>query len=378
MFLGMREVLYAKGRFALMTAVIGLITVLLVMLTDLTHGLGQQNTSVLTSMGADRFVFGAPVSEAPANPAGATATTGKAEVSFANAAVTEDQVARWRDAGAVATPVGFAQTKVEASTSDGAAILGVPSDAKFMTSVVGDPQRGRVDTLHAQDIALSESLAKKINAHVNENVIVQGETLTVVGIVADEYYSHSLVAWTNTSTWRDLVHQPESVVGSALVVTGGVSADAWSRLEKDTKMVSASTHGSFRGLPAYSTENGSLVTMQGFLYVISALVTVSFLTVWTMQRTRDIAVLRALGAARGYLMRDALGQAAVVLAAGVVGGGVVGWALGLLAGRTVPFETSWVTTAGPAVGMWGLGILGAVCAVRKVSTTNPLIALGGN
>ena len=44
MFVGIRDVFYARGRFALIGSVVGLITLLLVMLTGLTGGLASQNT----------------------------------------------------------------------------------------------------------------------------------------------------------------------------------------------------------------------------------------------------------------------------------------------------------------------------------------------
>ena len=118
--------------------------------------------------------------------------------------------------------------------------------------------------------------------------------------------------------------------------------------------------------------------MQGFLYGISALVTVAFLTVWTIQRTRDLSILRALGATVRYLLRDALAQAAIILAAGTILGAVVGWALGALASGTVPFDVSLRSIAVPAVGIWVLGMAGALVATRRVAKANPLDALGGN
>jgi len=135
---------------------------------------------------------------------------------------------------------------------------------------------------------------------------------------------------------------------------------------------------SFSGLPAYQSERGSLLTMQGFLYGISALVTVAFLTVWTLQRTRDLSILRALGASVRYLLRDALAQAALILAAGTILGAFVGWLLGLLASGTVPFDVSVRTIIVPAVGIWILGMAGALVSTRRVAKANPLDALGGN
>src|SRR5699024_12642773 len=50
MFLSLRDIAYARGRFALMTGVVGMITLLLVMLSGLTGGLGKQNTSALEAL----------------------------------------------------------------------------------------------------------------------------------------------------------------------------------------------------------------------------------------------------------------------------------------------------------------------------------------
>ena len=50
MFLSLRDIAYARGRFALMTGVVGMITLLLVMLSGLTGGLGKQNTSPLVAL----------------------------------------------------------------------------------------------------------------------------------------------------------------------------------------------------------------------------------------------------------------------------------------------------------------------------------------
>jgi putative ABC transport system permease protein len=118
--------------------------------------------------------------------------------------------------------------------------------------------------------------------------------------------------------------------------------------------------------------------MQGFLYGIAALVIVAFLTVWTIQRTRDIAVLKALGAPASYVLRDAIAQAAVVLVAGAAAGGTVGLAAGSLAAQAAPFQLNAGTTVLPAVGIVALGLAGAALAVRRAARVDPLLALGGN
>ncbi|TFI23578.1 ABC transporter permease, partial [Micrococcus endophyticus] len=94
--------------------------------------------------------------------------------------------------------------------------------------------------------------------------------------------------------------------------------------------VSDTVRGSYAALPSYRSENGSLTTMQGFLYGISALVVIAFLSIWTVQRTRDIAVLKALGGTDGWVLKDALTQAAFVLLGGVLVGTALAAGIGVL------------------------------------------------
>ncbi|WP_410539825.1 FtsX-like permease family protein [Streptomyces sp. KL2] len=71
-----------------------------------------------------------------------------------------------------------------------------------------------------------------------------------------------------------------------------------------------------------------MALIKGSLYTISALVAGAFFTVWTVQRKAEIALLKALGAPTGYILRDALAQVVAVL----VGATAVGTAAGLALG----------------------------------------------
>lgn len=138
---------------------------------------------------------------------------------------------------------------------------------------------------------------------------------------------------------------------------------------------SAGTRDSFAALPAYSSERGSLLMMQAFLYGIGALVVIAFLTVWSIQRTREVAILRALGASRGWVLRDALAQSAAVLLGGTALGLVLGGLGGALVTGAVPFSLTPTTTLVPALGILLLGLAAALLAVRRVARVDPQIAL---
>ena len=371
MFVSLRDIAFAKGRVALVAAVVAMITILLVMLTGLTNGLGKQNTAALESFGADRVVLAG----GSGNEQGPTFTTSH---------IDQGQLEAWRQDESVthADPLVVSQTQVNAGNAAAAtAVMGLPTDSYFtrdLTAVEGSAQ--------AQDggLVLSESLAEELGAAVGDPVTVAGQDLTVAGITQDEYYSHTPVAWATNTDALNVAHQPRETVATAVLAdidTGAGASDVSEQLDNRAGTVSSTTRGAFSALPAYSSEHGSLVSMQAFLYVISALVTVSFITVWTVQRTRDIAVLGALGASRGYLFKDALGQAAVVVTAGAVLGLLVGAGGGLLLSTlvsAVPFHLSALSALAPAAGVVVLGVLGSVIAVRRVTSIDPMIALGGN
>ncbi|ABK05524.1 putative ABC transport system permease protein [Arthrobacter sp. PvP102] len=361
MFLAIRDLRFAKGRFALMAAVIALITLLLVMLSGLTAGLGNQSTSAITALRADQIVFGAPAGT-------------PAKASFTESEVSRDQLAAWsgRDGVSGVEALGISQARAQAVGPAGAP-GGTANVAVFGSGNgnSGDPEDGTV--------VVGETLAADLHLSPGSRLAVGGAELAVADIVPDEWYSHTGVIWTSLNDWRQLARAGNGSLGTVLAVT----FDAGARVDVDAAnaaagTVSATREGSFQALGSFKSENGSLVLMQAFLYGISALVIVAFLTVWTVQRTRDIAVVKAMGGSPGYVLRDAMAQAGMVLAAGTVTGGGAGLLGGIFAAQAAPFLVTPDTTLVPIAGILLLGLSGAVVAVRGVTRVDPLLALGGN
>ena len=88
------------------------------------------------------------------------------------------------------------------------------------------------------------------------------------------------------------------------------------------------------------------------------------------------AVLRALGASTGYVLRDAIGQAVVLLLGGTALGGLLVVLAGSFAEGRVPFVLDLPTIGWPLLVVNALGVLGAGLAVRRVTSIDPLSALG--
>lgn len=360
-FVAIRDIRFAKGRFTLMGSVVMLITMLIVLLSGLTAGLANESTSGIKNLPATHIAFGASGQQAP-------------KQSFSDSSVDPAQLRTWSEADGVqwADPLGIARTRLrlpDASTSSVTVFGARPGDHIAPTG------------LGAGSVVISSALAEEKNLGKGDTVGLGAGELTVAGIADDAYYSHTPVVWTSLKNWQQLPTAPTADGRHAVATVIAAEVDDTTEtgtLDDRAHTTSATTSASLSAIGSFSSENSSLLTMQGFLYAISALVIGAFLTVWTIQRTGDIAILKALGGSTGYLLRDALAQSLIVLLVGAGAGGVVGVGIGALAVGTVPFALTVTTTVVPVAAMIVLGMCGAALAVRRITAVDPLTALGGN
>lgn len=356
MFVALRDLRFARGRFMLIGSVVALITILVGFLSGLTGGLASQNVSSILSIPADRIVFSAPED-------GASGST-----SFADSAVTDADANAWEQIDGVTAvdPIGISQTRAEAgSTRTAVAAFGVPASYDE-TSPTRDG-----------DLGLSTSAADLLGVTEGDSVTIASIPFTVSVVGGDWWYSHTPVVKMTLDDWRTLAATTGNPSAEATVLAVSGSPD-WDAASESTDTVAQTPIESLMALSAFKSEIGSLLMMVAMLFGISALVIGAFFTVWTMQRKGDIAVLKALGASTRSLLRDSLGQALIVLVVGIGLGIAVVALLGTLAGGVLPFLLSPITTLLPGVIMIALGLAGAAFALRSVTSADPLTALGSN
>ncbi|MFE3379943.1 ABC transporter permease [Streptomyces anulatus] len=359
MFVAWRDLKFAKGRFALMGTVIVLITLLVGLLSGLTAGLGQQNISAITSLPVGRIAFDAP---------------GDGEdISYSNSTVTEQQWQRWAKAPGVrsAEPLGITTTKATAGTkSTGVSAFGVKPGSELA------PDSSKIDD-HAA--VLSTTAADDLGVSAGDTFTLAGQKVTVAAVSGDASYSHTPVVWISLATWQKTAPPTSGTDGPAATVialntTSGADLAA---TDQSTGTRTVTLDDSLSAIGSYTSENGSLQLMRGFLFAISALVIGAFFTVWTIQRSGDVAVLKALGASTPNLLKDALGQAVVLLTGGtLIGTGIAAGLGALVAGSAVPFLLTPTTVLVPAAVMIALGAIGAGLSIRRITSVDPLTALG--
>jgi putative ABC transport system permease protein len=348
-FVGLRDLWFAKGRFLLMTTVVALVAFLVIMLSGLTAGLAAENTSAIANMPATHIVF----QDTPDAP------------TFGQSRIDGDVVDEWAAQPGVteAAPLGVSRATMAVGESAVGVVLFGAEAGSF---IAPDELDG------TGSVVVSESVAETHGLTAGEPVMIGDTSYTVTVADRDESFSHSPVVWMALPEWQRVNGTGDAVSVVALETTGAFDGTA-----VDGTVV-RTTSGSFASIGSFSAENGSLEMIRWFLLAISALVIGAFFTVWTIQRRHDVAVLKAMGASTRYLLIDALGQAAIVLVGAAAIGGLAGFAVGALVSGSVPFVTSLATAVPPLAMLVGLGLVGAALAIRTITKVDPLTALGGN
>jgi putative ABC transport system permease protein len=360
MFVSLRDLRHARGRFALVGSAILLIAFLVTFLGALTAGLARESTSAVTDLPADYLAFAMP-------------SRGQAP-GFTASSVDAGQWARWEQVPGVesAQPIGVTTTRATSSTTTTAVTaLGVLPGSALV------PSTREAVPIAADGVVLSAPAATALSVAAGDRITLGGTSLTVTGVAdVDASFAHTPALWIGLDTWRDLTSLTGQDTATVIAINGpGLSADAVAAADASIGTTTVSTSQARSAVSSFTSENSSLSIMLAFLIGISALVVGAFFTVWTISRSGDLAVLRAMGASTGYLLRDSLGQAVVVLLVGIGLGTVLATIAAAALASVVPVVVDPSTVLGPAVALLLAGLLGAGSAVVRVGRVDPQSAL---
>jgi putative ABC transport system permease protein len=375
MFLALRELKFARGRFALMGSVVVLIAILMVLLSGLSVGLVNDGVSGLKKLPVTSFAFQEGVSK---------------DAAFTRSLVDANAAESWRSQPGVQDAAPFGNALANATTNRGTdvdlALFGVEPSSWLA------PEATNGARLTGSGTVLLSATAREAGVHLGDVITVTpaGNTLQVAGFLDGQHtFGHVDVGYVDLRTWQEIragIKPGESapsriyneVTAIAVRAEPGAEVDLAAG-DKAAGTTSLTLEQSYGASPGYTAETSTLDLIQGFLYAISALVVGAFFTVITIQRRQEIAVLRAMGAGTGRLLGDSLAQSLIllILASGLgVGLGVAAGAA--IAGSAVPFQLEAAPIAVASAALITLGMAGAGIAVLRITRVDPLTALGGN
>lgn len=347
----------------------------MVLLSGLSTGLVNDGVSGLQRLPVTTFAFAEGVQR---------------DSAFSRSEIDTRTASVWKGQDGVAEAEPFGNMLVNARNGDGVqidlALFGVRPGSYL------DPGAATGERMTGPGEIVVSSTAIDAGIAVGDTVVVDrlGTQLRVVGSLSDQHtFGHVDVGYVPLRTWQE-IHAgsrpgepvPERAYSAATAVAIAAKDGATLDLPAGDRAAgtqSMTVEESFGASPGYTAETSTLTLIQVFLYAISALVVGAFFTVWTIQRRHELAVLRAIGASTGYLLRDGLAQALILLVAATAVGVAIGVGGGsLLDGSGMPFALDPLAVLLAAVLLVTLGLLGAATAIKRITAVDPLTALGGN
>lgn len=372
MFLALLELKAARGRFLLMGSVVVLVAALVGIVSGFTTGLGDDTVSALRRLPATHIAFAA----------------GSDSDQFARGLIDEQSAVGWnREEGAAATPLGVAITRgtTDRGVEVDLAAFGVEPGA---FTDPGADEGKPLESAEPHGIVVSRRLVSD-GVHIGDTLTVDrlGIRLNVIGIIGRSSYGHVPAAYVSTDTWRRIRFTtpgtdarpddlPRQYSAMALELPAGFGEKTLAAADRRHRTTTVPLQDAFAATPGYEGERLTMTSIQTFLFLIAPLVVGAFFAVWTVQRTPELALLRAMGASRRRLLGHTLAQAAVVVAAGAAVGGALASAVGLFVGEQVPFSLPVTTLATTMAAVTLIGLAGSALTLRRVTTVDPMTMLG--
>ncbi len=377
-FLAFNEIWRNKVRFLSFSAVIALITVLVLFIAALAQGLAMANKEYLSKVDGDLIVFD--------ENADLMASSSLIRRSNLNDIMRVEGVA---DAGSV----GFGSGK----------ILLRNSGELMDVSLIGvDPNKpGAPPVLEGQSFSNNRSSEVIIDANVAEDsglqvgdqvtiVTIRNDeetynTLPVVGITDGQQYLYAGSIFLTNNTWEEIRSTGSANTGlteltSNVVIVKAENPDA---AELVARQIEAQVSGTdvvdidtaIEALPGYSAQQSTLNTQQAFTLLIGILVIGGFFQIQMLQKIPQIGVLKAIGTTNAVVAHTVVLQIILITTFGVFIGAVITFLLATFLPAGIPILFSGPSVLLAVISLLLIGPIGGLVSVRLAISVEPLIAL---
>lgn len=244
-------------------------------------------------------------------------------------------------------------------------IFAVDEDAPFghpWQVAAGDPQPG------LDEVVLDEDLARRYGLGLGDPVHILGQELTIAGLSKETFGIATSIAWVNKRALAAMIGVPPAVA-SYVLVRPAPTADE-QRVATRLREALPGTHLMTR--QALIASDQEMIRQMGadiiqamtvVAYVVGLLVIGFTIYTATVERAREYALLKAIGANAGHLLRAVFAQALASTALGFVAGVILAYAAAALVGGLLP---EMLVLIRPAAVVRQIPVLVAVTAVAAL------------
>ncbi|UNK18453.1 ABC transporter permease [Paenibacillus sp. N3/727] len=363
MFLAVRELKHSKLRYLLIGFIMVLIAWLVLFVTGLAQGLASDNASSIQNMKADYLVV-----------------QKEADQRLNRSVLTEQD---WNDirehtGEQAATPLGVQMTTLTRSNSTAkvdAAFFAIDTEQMLAPTVV----EGSMISQTKADEVLADRSLKEEDFKLGDQIIDQtsGKAFTIVGFTEGQSFSHAPVLHMNYKGWES-IHNTDSGRGMFFnAIALSASSDQADQLVQQVPGIDViSKDQALQGIPGYKEEQGSLMMMIVFLYIIAAFVLAVFFYVITIQKMNQFGVLKAIGAQSAYLARNLILQIMFLSVVSLIISIALTYGVAALIGNSIPFDLSPSVVLGSAGLFLFVSLIGSLLSLYRVVKIDAIEAIG--
>ncbi|MGM9922699.1 MAG: ABC transporter permease [Bacillus sp. (in: firmicutes)] len=363
MFLAIREMKHSKLKYGLIGLIMVLIAWLVFFVSGLAQGLSSDNASAIQKMDADYIVL-----QKDAEHRLTRSTMTEPQLQGVNQYVDKD-----------GEPLGIqmtAITKEGASKKIDVTFFAVDAKGYLMPNVI----EGKNIDNKTKNMVIVDSSLKDEGLAVGDTIVdeISGQTLTIEGFTENQSFSHAPVVFMNFEAWKAMNETKinKGVLGyNAIAIQG--SQDKADRIEKNVPGIETITmNEALQGIPGYSEEQGSLLMMIVFLFIIAAFVLAVFFYVLTIQKVNQFGVLKAIGAKFTYLARNIISQVIVLSVISLAISVGLTYGISLLLPSSMPFDLSISLVVGCSALFLLISVIGSLLSLYRVAKVDAVEAIG--
>lgn len=356
MFLAFNELRHEKTRFALIIAIVALISFLTYFLTGLAYGLATSYTQ-----GIDKWQAHSIAIQKDANSTITRSLLTEADYTLVD--IPDTDKAR----------LGVSGTTLQLDETEDVSLFGIDEDS-FITPNITE---GRAPQNASELIASTE--LQKSGLELNESIVFTGsdKQYTIVGFTNNATFQTQPIIYFELDEWRSITAELSGMgpmrdpTTFSAIVLKNQPAD----ISADNLDVQTIRDFSF-ALPGYNAQVLTFGTMIGFLIFISSFVIAIFTYILTLQKKSIFGILKAEGVPTSYIAKSVQYQVFILTLIGTLTGLLFTLLLGWIMKDIIPFLVEPLFIVGVSTTFFLCAALGAIASVRVVTNIDPVEAIG--
>ena len=352
MFLAFKEILYSRGRYRLVVAVVFLITYMVFFLSSLSVGLARLNRLALDQWQADSAILSEYAND-----------------NLTASSIKEADYADLVDGKQLAALVQMAVVLNQQDQQDkiNAQAFGIDWDSFIAPEIV----EGREAQSSREAVADRRLQQKGLKLHDKIQLNGSEETYEIVGFTQDQsFFTQPVLFLSLDDAWLLKYGSSKMKAINALVVK-----DRQTIQRKDLEQLSMDKL--IENISGYQAQVLTFSFMIGAMIIITFLVLGIFMYIITIQKTQLYGIMRAQGIPSGRIIASIFYQILILVSLGM------GLAVLALLGTqqvlpaTMPFYSDWQSYAGLTVLILIMSLAGGLLSIQRVLKIDPIEAIGG-